>query len=101
MLTVSGETLGETIEERNQLFLGIRLDFTVTLDRLENTRGPRFDFVERLLLKPSNLPDFQAVEIAARASEDRNHLFLDRHRLVLRLLEQLGQSRTARQQLLR
>ena len=37
------------------------------------------------------------VQVTACAEEDRNHLLLNRHRLVLRLLEQLDQPRTALQ----
>ncbi len=46
-------------------------------------------------------PTGDAVEIAAHAGEHRDHLLLDRQRLVLRLLQQLGQPRAARQQFLR
>ena len=41
------------------------------------------------------------VEEALRAGEDRHDLLFERHRVELRLLEQLGQPRAARQQRLR
>ena len=41
---------------------------------------------------------FELVEIAAHATEDRHHLLLDRKRLVLRLLQELGQPGAAGEQ---
>ena len=46
-------------------------------------------------------PSLDLVEIAARAGEDRDDLLFDRHRRELRLLQQLGQARAAREQALR
>ena len=43
-------------------------------------------------------PSRELVEVAAGAGEDRHHLLLHRHRLVLRLLQQLRQPRAAREQ---
>src|SRR6185437_2097451 len=42
-----------------------------------------------------------AVEEALRTRENRDHLLLDRHRIVLRLLQQLGQASATSEQALR
>ena len=56
--------------------------------------------VEELLLERTNVRDGELVEVAGGAGEDSADLLLERKRLVLALLEELGQERAAVEQLL-
>jgi hypothetical protein len=53
--------------------------------------------VEEFGFKPADVLDRYGVEVTARTKEDRDDLLLDRQRVILRLLEQFHQPRTALQ----
>ncbi|MNR32681.1 hypothetical protein D3C85_1502880 [compost metagenome] len=55
---------------------------------------------QQLAFKAADVRHGHVVEVAARAGVDRDDLFFDGQRRVLRLLQQLGQASAARQQLL-
>jgi hypothetical protein len=52
----------------------------------------RAHVVEQFTLEAANVGDGQAVEIALRAGKHHDDLLLDRHRTVLRLLQQLHEA---------
>src|SRR3954452_19816499 len=95
-----GELLGEIGEERLQLVVGLLDDLALVADRAED-RAFGAQRIEHRPLEFADAVDRQAVEEAAGAGIDRGDLFLDHHRAVLALLEELGQALAARQQLLR
>src|SRR6185312_740183 len=95
------EGLGEIVEEARQLFLGIAAELALAADRLENPRLPRLELAQHRRLEAGHLRDVDLVEISPRAGEDRDHLLLDWHRRILRLLQELGEPRAARQEALR
>src|SRR5271166_6843092 len=99
--STSTEALREAVEKPAQLLLGVRLDLQIGADRLLKRRLARLHLRQQLRLERAHAADFDPVEIAADAGEDRHHLLLDGHRLELRLLQEFGQPRAARQQLLR
>src|SRR5262249_13647772 len=93
------ELLGEVGQERLQLVVGLLDDLALVADRGQD-RALGAQRVEQLALEVADAADRQTVEEAARAGIDRGNLLLDRHRLVLVLLQELGQALAARQQAL-
>src|SRR5436190_13111943 len=84
-----GELLGEVAQEALQLVVGLLDDLALVADRgQDRTFGTQRIEIGRLEL--ADAVDRQAVEEAAGTGIDRGHLLLDRHRLELALLQELG-----------
>src|SRR5215467_2467873 len=98
--TRSDEGLGEVVEETLELLLGGAGDLALLADRLQDLGLARLDLRQQRLLETADVGNLDLVEIAAGAREDRDHLLLDSHRRELRLLQELGEPRAARQQAL-
>src|SRR3954447_8726104 len=97
----SGEGLEKLLEKAGQLFLRLLGDLPCRTDRFENLRCLRPHFGTQGLLEPGHVLDLDAVKEPTDAGKDHHYLLFDRQRLILRLLQELGKSRAARQQTLR
>src|SRR5262252_3003106 len=93
------ELVGEVGQEGLQLVVGLLDDLALVADRAQD-RALGAQRVEQVPLEFADTIDRQAIEEAARAGIDRGHLLLDRHRLILVLLQEFGQALAARQQAL-
>src|SRR5438552_16339769 len=98
---LSGERLDELVEEILELVLGRARELAVLADGVEDVGALALELGAVALLEARDVVDRHAIEIAAHAGEDHRDLLLDRERAELRLLQQLGQARAARQQALR
>src|ERR1700757_2096954 len=83
------ELLGEVGQKRLQLVVGLLDDLALVADRGQD-RALGAQRIEQMALVLADAIDRQAVEEAPGARVDRGDLFLDRHRLVLTLLQELG-----------
>src|SRR4029450_13400730 len=93
------ELLGEVGQERLQLVVRLLDDLALVADRRQH-RAFGAQRVEHVTLEIADAVDRQVVEEAAGARVDRRDLLFDRHRLVLALLQELGQPLATRQQAL-
>src|SRR5205085_12181576 len=93
------ELLGEVGQEGLQLVICLLDDLALVADRAQD-RALGAQRIQHLALVLADAVDRQGVEEAAGSGIDRSHLLLDRHRLVLALLQELGQPLAARQQAL-
>src|SRR5216684_8994889 len=93
------ELLGEVGQEGLQLVVVLLDDLALVADRGQD-RAFGAQRVEQMALVLADAADRQAIEEAAGPGVDRGNLLLDRHRLVLALLQQFGQALAARQQAL-
>jgi hypothetical protein len=64
-------------------------------DGVQDIRMMPADVSEKVGLESTHVVYRHIIEMTPRAEEDRHDLLLDRHRRVLRLLEQLGKSGTS------
>src|SRR5260221_12769707 len=93
---VLGERLHEVGYQRGQLVLGILREFAFLADGLQQRAVLRLDLAEESMFEAIDVIGVDGVEEAADAGENRHDLLFDRHWLILALLQQLGETRTAR-----
>src|SRR6187551_447625 len=94
------ERLPELRQRVLELGGSVVVELLAVTDRLEDLRMIRAKVSEHRRLVASNRGDIDRVDEAVGACEDRGNLLFDRHRAELRLLQQLGEARTASEQLL-
>src|SRR3546814_10642544 len=88
----SGEGLGEVFEYRLQLLFDVRRQGLRLADALQHVAVLAAHQAEEGLLETGDGIDRHLVEIPLHAGIDRDDLLFDRQRLVLGLLQQLGQA---------
>src|SRR6478736_5739361 len=84
-----------------ELFFELLGELLALPDLLEDALLRALDVLEELPLELLNVFDRHGIEVPPCTQEDRDDLFFDRHRTVLRLLEQLDQPLAAIQLILR
>src|SRR4051794_29567751 len=89
------EGLLEVGDRRLERLDGVVGELTARDDRLVDALVPVLDVVEELLLEAPDVLDRHLVDLPGRAGPDRDDLPLHREGRVLRLLEQLDQTRAA------
>src|SRR5690606_41662108 len=94
----SGEGLGESVDLGLELGAQIVRQRLFLADAVENFLADRAQMRQQALLEAADIGDGELVEIAVDAGEDHRDLLFGLERRELRLLEQLGQARTAVEQ---
>src|SRR3954466_13645670 len=97
----SGEGLGELGQDAGKAAFDVRRELLAGTDRLEDVLMLAAQQAQKVGLETPDGVHGQFVEIAPHAGEDGDDLFLDRIGRVLRLLQQLCQTRAAIEQALR
>src|SRR5437879_7618059 len=85
----------EFLQRGIQRSLQLIVELLLLRDGAEQLRMPRLDELVQLRLERAQFGYRDLVQIAVRTGKDDSDLALDRHRLVLRLLDDLDESRPA------
>src|SRR5690606_1509289 len=97
----SDEVLGECVDLGLELGAQIVRQRLLLADRVQHRLAVRAHVRQQALLELRHLVDGEVVEVAVDAGEDHRDLLFRLQRRELRLLEQLGQARTAIEEALR
>src|SRR6202022_1946309 len=85
----------EVLQRGMQCAVVVLRQVFVIFDALDHVRVLRLQVVAKTLFERQHLRDFQIVEITVVRGEQRNRQFPNLKRLILRLLQQLGNATTA------